>query len=413
MSNIEVNICRCCGASKLRSVLDLGMIPVVNQLHPRNSVAAGQDYRYPLRLVRCRHCGLVQTDLAISKEVIFGVDYPYLSSCSSSLLEQAERLTSDCCHRFGIDESSFVVEIASNDGYLLRHFSNRGIESLGIDPSPIPTERARAIGVNTLQAYFGTAVAADVIDQTGHADLIVANNVLAHVYNVANFLCGIKELLAQGGVFIFEVQYLADLLKLGAFDMIYHEHQCYFTMTVLVCLLDRHGLRCFDVEHIAAQGGSLRVYATLSDNDFARTPRLCSLLEDESMTDLGSEEELEKLQQHVTSTGESLRDLLGQIRSSGRHIAAYGASAKGAALVNICQLSSFLDYVVDLNPVKQDCYLPGTCLPIVAPQHLRSDPPSHLLILAWNLAEEIMSQLAGTGLHFVLPLPSARILEPG
>ena len=409
MSVSVVEHCRSCGADELIQVLKLGKVPVVNQfLSPSQALA--ESPRYRLSLVRCNNCNLIQTDRAIHRTLIFGEDYPYLSSCSASLLEQSAKLVEQLVKDFALDETSFVVEIASNDGYLLRNFRRLGIDCLGIEPTPIAASHARNQGIATIQTYFGKQVADEIVDTRGKANLVIANNVVAHIAELNDFISGISSLLHESGVFVFEVQYLPALLEHGLFDMIYHEHHSYFTLSTIARVLKRHGLECFDAELFPAQGGSIRVYAAPAGAAMSTSSRFKSLLRRDRELEPGIDAAMQQLQLHVDSVGHELRSLLKKFVDSGARVAAYGAAAKGVVLMNACELANMVEYVADINEHKQGCSFPGTQLPVVSPEYLIEDKPDYVLLLIWNLAREVTDQFQGQDLQFIVPLPKVVVI---
>jgi hypothetical protein len=407
----EVTHCRSCDHDNLVPALDLGQLPIVNELIPKEDGSALQQERFPLRIAVCNHCGLAQTDIKIDRNRVFGADYPYLSSCSASLLEVSSKAVCSHIQKFGLDEQSFVVEVASNDGYLLRNFVAENIPCLGVEPTSIAVARARELGVTTVEDYFGSEVASRVCKEHGRADLVLANNVLAHIAEIPDFLAGVRELLSADGTFVLEVQYLGDLLRHASFDLIYHEHHSYFTLSSLDTMLSLHGLRGYDVEHLSTQGGSIRVYARLEGGQAEVSPSYGALLAEEAASFGDLVAEFGKLQQQVLEIRGQLHDTLGAIQKSGGRIAAYGAAAKGIVLLNVCDLARYIEFVVDANPVKQQCLMPGTDIPILSPQQISDAELSHMLILAWNLAEEIMQQLSDHDLTYLVPMPKPRVIK--
>jgi len=400
-----VEQCRSCGGAYLEVVLDLGSTPLANALPTDPSTP---EPTYPLAVAICRDCALVQTTYWISGEVIFGGEYPYYSSYSTDYLRHARDHALDLIETRGLGPESLVVEIASNDGYLLRNFVERGVPVLGIDPARGPAEKARGIGVPTLEEYFGPELARRLGAGRRMADVVLGNNVLAHVDDPNQLAAGVAILLESEGVAIFEVPYLVDLVERCAFDTIYHEHNCYFSLRALQNLFERHGLRVVDIERLEVHGGSLRVSVAREGEEQAAVAELRSL---EERLGVEKTDFYRHFAQRVASVTRGLRDLLTSSRDRGERIAAYGAAAKGATLANTSGIGrDLVDYVVDRNPAKQGRFLPGVHIPIVPLQRLRQDPPDLLLIFAWNLLPEIRAQLKDFPGRFLVPIPEPRIL---
>jgi hypothetical protein len=396
--------CRSCGSGRLTPGLDLGEMPIVNHFDK-----SGDTTLYPLRLVLCEECKLVQTDIAIERSLVFGDDYPYLSSLSKSLLSHAEKTYAHLLETYPCDVNSFVVEIACNDGYLLRHFQKNAIPCLGVEPSKLAAEQAKALHIPVLQEYFGQTVASDIVSCHDRANLVIANNVLAHLKELKDFLAGVALLLDRNGSFVFEVQYLGDLLHQRAFDMFYHEHHSYYSLTAIDNLLRNVRLKGIHVEALSTQGGSLRVHAVHESDGTESSVAYRQLLKRETGNGVLSADSLRQLQSHVEKVKNALRQRLKTIVKNGGRIAAYGAAAKGVILVNSCRICDYLDYVIDRNPHKQGCFLPGTRLEVVSEEHLHKQRPTHILILAWNIAGEIIRQLDDDELVYLLPFSDLSI----
>ena len=403
--------CRSCGAIALEVFLSLGEMPLPDALL-REDQLGGPEPRFPLDVAFCHACSLVQILEEVAPETLFVDNYLYFSSFSDDLMqhsrEHARRLT-DERH---LDESSLVVEIASNDGYLLRNFSDWDVGVLGIDPAPEQAAAAEAAGVPTLLEFFGADLAHRLRASGKRADVIVANNVMAHTPTLNSFAEGLAILVADDGLITIENTYVKDLIDQCAFDTIYHEHFCYFSCTAVDKLMRRHGLYLNEVEHFPGiQGGSLRWRIGPQEN-VARSA--AALLEAESTEGLASFEYYREFGTRVQRIGRELRTLLEQLKADGKRIAAYGAAAKGSTLVNYVGIdTSLVDYVVDRNVHKQGLYMPGTHLPISDPARLLEDQPDYLLLLAWNYRDEIMRQqelYQARGGRFIVPVPSPEIL---
>jgi SAM-dependent methyltransferase len=349
---------------------------------------------------------------AVPPERIFIDDYPYFSSVSDTLRQHSQANVSERIREEKLDAKSFVVEIASNDGYLLRAYRDAGIPHLRIDPAKGPVEAARAEGIETMHAFFGEALARELASDGVAADLIHANNVLAHVPDLGGFVDGMRILLKPTGTAVIEVPYLRDLIDHGEFDTIYHEHLCYFSVTALARLFRRHGLHLNRVERISIHGGSLRLFVgrkDLSDGSVERMRR------EEAMAGVTLAEYYRGFARQVVGIREGLLSLLRVRKREGRRMAGYGAAAKGTILLNYCGVSAGeIAWVADRNVVKQGRWIPGIAIPIVAPAAIQSDPPDDLLVLPWNFSREIMHQerdFAIRGGRFIIPIPRPTVIR--
>lgn len=405
---MRITGCRSCGKSELLPVLSLGPMPLSDGFLTPEELDRPEP-RYPLDVVFCPSCGLVQILDTVPPEILFGRDYPYFSSVSATLLEHSRRHVAE--RLVALPPGAFVVEIASNDGYLLQFYKDAGVACLGIDPAPGPVAAARARGIETIEAFFGRDLAEELVAQGRHADLVHANNVLAHVADVHGFLDGVRILLKDHGRFVVEVPYVRDLVEKLAFDTIYHEHLCYFSVHAVARLARPHGLFLIRVERVPIHGGSLRLF-------FAKEER-----PDATVAAIMAEEEAIGLNQHryytdfaarVETLKAQLHGLVAELVRNGARIAAYGAAAKGTILLNACGLGrELIAWVADKNPFKQGRYVPGVRLPIVPPSRILEEMPDYLLILPWNIEAEIMAQEAtfrARGGRFIVPLPSPRIV---
>jgi SAM-dependent methyltransferase len=405
--------CRFCSAPLRDTFVDLGMSPLCESYVPRERLGAMEPF-YPLHARVCGQCLLVQLEEFVAPDEIF-TEYAYFSSYSDSWVAHARDYVDRAVERFGLDADSLVVELASNDGYLLRHVVERGIPALGVEPAANVAEAARERGIDTVVAFFGRELADRLVAGGRRADLLVANNVLAHVPDLNDFVGGMERVLAERGVITIEFPHLERLIAENQFDTIYHEHFSYFSFLTAQTVLRAHGLEVFDVEHLDTHGGSLRVYA---QRRFAGsrpvTARVVALARRERVLGLDRIEGYRAFERHVIETKWALLEFLHRCRRDAKRVAGYGAPGKGNTLLNYCGIrADLLEFTVDRNPYKQGQFLPGTHIPIHEPEALERARPDFILILPWNLTDEIVDQLSYArewGARFVVPIPKVTVL---
>ena len=407
-----VSACRSCGGRLAITMADLGVQPPSNAF--LTSLAQAQrERRYPLRAKVCELCKLVQVDYDVAPEELFG-SYVYFSSYSDEWLAHARRYAEMARRRFALDSSSLVVELASNDGYLLRNFVAMQIPVLGIDPSDTVARAAEESGVPTLVEFFGESLARRLAGEGKRADLIVANNVLAHVPRLNDFVAGIAALLAPQGSATIEFPHLLRLIERVEFDTIYHEHYSYFSLTALEQVFARQQLRIHDAEELPTHGGSLRIFAAHAARpDLVDSAALRALRARESEAGLGDLDAYRRFAVRVEACRRSLLEFLARARRESKRVAAYGAAAKGNTLLNFCGVGAAdIPMVADRNPHKQSKFLPGSHIPVVSPEVLMHSRPDYVLILPWNLEHEIRRQLDGIrawGGRFVTAVPEVAV----
>lgn len=405
--------CRFCAAPLTQTFADLGMAPPSNSFVAPEHASAMEPF-YPLHAFVCDQCHLVQLEEFETPEQIFS-NYLYFSSFSDSWLKHAEAYTDQMISRFGLGAGSQVVEIGSNDGYLLQYFRARGVPVLGVEPAANVAAAATARGIPTDVSFFGVATARRLKSSGIEPDVIAANNVMAHVPDLNDFVEGFSTLLKPGGVVTVEFPHLLRLMQQNQFDTIYHEHFSYFSLLTVERVFARYGLRLFDVQEVTTHGGSLRIFATQSnDSTHPTTDAVAKVLEDERAAGLGRREAYAAFAEQVIDTKTALLAFCIQARRERKTIAGYGAPAKGNTLLNYCGVGpEFIPFTVDRSPHKQGKLLPGVHIPIRAPEAIFEVKPDYVLILPWNLADEIVAQMAGVrdwGGQFVVPIPTVRII---
>jgi SAM-dependent methyltransferase len=409
MSFTEATRCRSCEGDDLSPVIDLGEQPLANAL--RRPDDPEPERRFPLALVRCGACSLVQLTGTVDPKVLFD-DYHYFSSFSTTMIDAMRSLANRTVSRTGLGPDSLVVEVASNDGYLLQHYRDLGIPILGIDPARNVADAATARGIPTEVDYFDLDVAERLRSRGCVADVIHANNVMAHVPGINGFVAGIARLLADGGVAVIETPHLVRMIEGAEFDTIYHEHVFHWSLTAVNALMARHDLVVIDVERLSIHGGSLRLF--VSHAGAVPSAAVAEVLAEEDRHGVATAPYYQDFADRVDVLRDTTTGLLRDLKAGGATIAAYGAAAKGAVLLNHFGIGhELIDYVVDRNTGKQGLLVPGTAIPIDDPARLLVDRPDHVLLLTWNFADEIIGQQAeylAAGGRFIVPIPELRVV---
>lgn len=402
-------LCRSCGGRDFAMILPMGKMPLANSLLPA-PVPSEQEPRFSIDFALCRGCSQVQILQTVPPESLFR-SYLYFSSYSTTMLRHAEGIANELILERGLGNGSLVMEIASNDGYLLKNFVRRGIPVLGIEPALNVAEFARSCGVETVSEFFGEELATGLARRGKLADVILANNVMAHIPDINGVARGIKILLKPGGIFVMETPYVKDLIDHLEFDTIYHEHVFYHSVTALDSLFRRNGLAIAEVQHLPIHGGTLRVSVAHSDEAGIR-PAVSEWLKSEAQW-ARNEAYYRGFAANVSKFGIELREMLRGIKSQGKRIAGYGAAAKASTMVNYLGIDGgLIDFVADRSPHKQGLFMPGCHIPVSPPDRIISERPDYLVVFAWNFADEIMAQLAEykkSGGKFIIPLPQLRV----
>jgi SAM-dependent methyltransferase len=405
--------CRFCEAPLELTMVDLGKSPLCESFLPPERLELMEPF-YPLHVRVCTRCWLAQLPSFVPPEEIFH-EYAYFSAYSDSWVEHARAYVDMIAARLGLGPESLVVELASNDGYLLQHFLPRGVPVLGIDPAANVARAAEERGVPTLVEFFGADSAKRLVAERGHADLVLGNNVLAQVPDLNDFVAGVSILLAPDGTSTFEFPHLARLLEGLQYDTIYHEHFGYFSLTTIREVFGAHGLAIVDVEELPSHGGSLRVYAAHASAGRTPSGAVVDLVGREETEGLLDPERYRSFARDVEESKRALLELVIGLRRDGKHVVGYGAPGKGNTLLNYCGIrTDLLDYTVDRNPYKHGRFTPGTHIPIYAPERIAETRPDAIVILPWNLAREIAEQLSYTnewGAQLIVPIPTAKVLE--
>jgi hypothetical protein len=403
--------CRFCGSPLALTVVDLGMSPLCESFLPRERIEAMEPF-YPLHVRACERCWLVQLPAFVPPDEIF-TEYAYFSAYSTAWVEHARAYVEMISARLALGDDDLVVELASNDGYLLQHFVGTGVPILGIDPAANVAEAAEERGVPTLVEFFGEELAQRLVSESRSARLVLGNNVLAQVPDLNDFVAGVQTLLRSDGTATFEFPHLLTLVDGLQYDTIYHEHFSYFSLATIAEVFGAHGLEVYDVEQLWTHGGSLRVFAQHRDGPNAVEPSVGTVLSAEHAGGLRSRTRYETFATDVKESKRALLDLLIDLRRAGKTVVGYGAPGKGNTLLNYCGIrEDLLDYTVDRNPYKHGLFTPGTHIPIHPTERIAETRPDYVLVLPWNLFEEIAGQLAyarGWGAQLIVPIPLADV----
>lgn len=403
--------CRVCKNWDLKEFLSLGRTPLANSFLPKEKLSQKED-SFPLATCFCQNCKLVQLTYVVPSEAMFR-DYVYVSSTSNTFKKHFTKMAEDISKEFNFDEKSLAVDIGSNDGILLRGFQKFNVQTIGVEPAANVAKIAEENGIETVNSFFDGKAAKEIAARKGHADVVTATNVFAHVNDIDDFIENVKYLLKKDGIFVIEVQYFIDTIQKMTFDNIYHEHLSYFTLTSLVYFFKRHGMEIFDAQRVDSHGGSLRIFARENEGTHKASKNVDNLLKYEKEIGVDNLELYRKFARKVYGARERLKSYAGGIKKQGMSIAGYGAPAKSTTLLNFCGIGrDFLDYIVDDNPLKIGLYTPGTHIPVVGPDFIEKKRPDYILILAWNFAEEILAKTekySSQGVKFIIPLPEPRL----
>ena len=406
--------CRFCNGLLEKIFLDLGETPLANS-YLSNEEIHNNEEKFPLKALVCNDCYLVQLEEFETPQKIFS-NYAYFSSYSKSFLNHAKNYVDMMIDRFQINKNKFVVEIASNDGYLLQFFKEQNIPLLGIEPAKNIAKYAEEKGIKTINQFFGKDFSIQLIQQYKKADLIICNNVIAHVPKINDFVTGLKFLMSKTGILTIEFPHLMELVEHNQFDTIYHEHFSYFSFFVIKKILEKHGIKIFDVEKIPTHGGSLRIFCTHTENnDIVIEPSVDNLLKSEKDKGMMEINFYENFSNKINSTVNQFLDFCKESKKNNKKLIGYGAPAKANTLLNYCKIKNdLIEYVTDLSPYKQGLFLPGSHLPIKSPEEIKKSKPDFIIIFPWNLQDEIMKQIdfiREWGGKFVIPIPNLKIIQ--
>ncbi len=409
-----VDTCRACGGRSLIPYLNLGYIPLVNR-YLRKEDLSKSELSFPLQINYCKECSMSQLSIVVNPHILFD-EYYYRSSMSRTFQQHCRKLAEDTKKRFALTNNSLVVEVASNDGILLRELKATGVKFVGVEPAKNLAKIANSEGLTTHNAFWNNQTASDVKSIYGSADVVVMQNVFAHIHDLDSALSGVDDVLKDDGVLIIEVPYMISFINKTEFDTAYHEHLSYFLIRPLTFLFTRHNMTLFDVEEFDMHGGSVRVYVkkTRSNKNKVETEKIKKSLDLEEELGMYQIETYLRFSNHIAQIKSELQLFLRGLKSRGQKIAAFGASAKGNVLLNYCEIGKeTIDYIIDETPEKQGKYYPGNHIPIISPEVLRSSRPDYLVILPWNFVDEIISKtrhFKEAGGRYIIPIPALRII---
>src|SRR3989338_392983 len=404
--------CRICGNEELKKFLSLGEMPLANSFVPKEDLSK-KESAFPIETCFCSKCKLVQLNYVVPAEIMFK-NYLYVSSTTATFRVHFAKIAEDICESLDLNKNSLAVDIGSNDGILLKGFRKMGVQTIGVEPATNIAAIAEKDGIETINDFFNADAVRQIISRKGHADVVTATNVFAHVNDIKALVGNVKLLLKKDGIFVIEAPYLVDMFEKMLFDTIYHEHLSYFSLTPLDYFFSSMGMEVFDVQKVDSHGGSLRVFVRKKEGKFEIRKSVGKMLEDEKNYGVNDFALYNKFANKVYGTRERLVGTLREIRRRGKIIAGYGAPAKGNTLLNFCNIGTeYIKYIVDDNPLKVGLLTPGMHIPVVGSQHLDQEKPDYILILAWNFAKEIMEKAKGyaeQGAKFIIPLPEVIIV---
>jgi len=409
---MKLERCRICKNKKLEKILDLGEMPLANAFLDKNQLSQ-KEISYPLRVVWCKSCGLLQIDEIVPPEILFR-NYVYVSGTSEALRKHFEGLATEVVTNFKLNSESLVIDIGSNDGTLLKEFKKIGAKVIGVEPALNISKIAQEEGITTVNDFFSENIAKKIIKDNGKADAITATNVIAHTNDLDKLLKGVSHLLKDEGIFVIEVPYLVDLLEKVEFDTIYHEHLSYFALRPIKIFFDEHDFKIIDIKRVKIHGGTIRVFVSKKKSRYNVNENVNQLVSLEIKKGLNEVTAYRKFAERVEKLKEDLVSLLQKLKSENKKVIGYGAAAKGNTLLNYYHIGpELIEFIADLSPMKQNKFTPGTHIPVYNPKQIYEAKPDYMLILAWNFADEIMKQQSRfkeIGGRFIIPVPEVKIV---